>query len=810
MTDHDSETVTVDGLLLTRQWQESPAGNRLIFWFKSELGPLRLVLEQQESVAFFPAEQESRLRNLLADLSNWRVSPTELADFAGNAVSAIYFKSQRQLFAARDRLSSKQVHLLEADIKPTDRFLMERFLHGAAKVQGRAKVGAGYLDIEHARLAPVQARPKLKAVSLDIETDMTASQLYSIALYSDEYSIVLMRGEGQDELVVEPASDKLSLQFLESERELIEALVQTLVAIDPDVVMGWNVVNFDLRCLQDFADAHKVALNLGRNQEAVSWRQTRDGNDRYYALVPGRVVLDGIDLMRSATYQFENFSLEYVSRQLLDRGKLIEDVDQRGAEISELFHSDKLALARYNLEDCRLVWDIFAVEKLMDFAVERSLLTGLELDRSGGSVAAIDFLYLPHLHRQGFVAPALEQLESTNISPGGYVLESEPGIHHNVIVLDFKSLYPSIIRTFHVDPLALVKGLKEEDAIPGFEGGQFSRTHTILPELIKKLWAARDKAKADGNKVLSQAIKIIMNSFYGVLGTLGCRFFDTRLVSSITRRGHDIILQSKQFIEAAGFQVIYGDTDSVFVLIGDIGTDPGKKFDTDVGTTDEITKVNELGTQLAHDLNSWWREKLQREYRIESFLEMEFETHFLRFFMPTVRGSEAGSKKRYAGLLPNGEIMFKGLETVRSDWSPLAREFQQVLYRKVFLNEPFTEYIKKTVADIQSGVFGPELVLRKRLRRNLTDYVKNVPPHVQAARKAEAMRKKLQLPALYEYGGWVEYVMTTAGPEPKQYQQSPVDYDFYIDKQLAPIADSILVFQQTSMDKILDRQIGLF
>jgi len=798
VTDHDSETVAVDAFLLTRQWQESPSGNRLVFWFTSARGPLRLVLEQQESVAFFPTAQESRLRNLLADLSNWRVGTTSLADFAGNPVSAIYFKSQRQLFAARDRLSNKQFHLLEADVKPTDRFLMERFVNSAARLQGRVKGAAGYLDIEQARLTPVQVRPNLKAVSLDIETDMTASQLYSIALYSDQHSIVLMRDEGEDELVAESDTDSLSLQFFESEKRLLEALVKTLESIDPDVVMGWNVVNFDLRCLQEFADAHKVALNLGRNNEPVNWRQSRDGNDRYYALVPGRVVLDGIDLMRSATYQFENFSLEYVSRQLLDRGKLIDDVDQRGAEISELFHTDKAALARYNLEDCRLVWDIFTLEKLLDFAVERSLLTGLELDRSGGSVAAIDFLYLPHLHRQGFVAPALEQLESSNISPGGYVLESEPGIHRNVIVLDFKSLYPSIIRTFHVDPLALVEGLKENDAIPGFEGGQFSRTRTILPGLIEKLWAARDKAKADGNRVLSQAIKIIMNSFYGVLGTLGCRFFDTRLVSSITRRGHDIILQSKQFIEAAGFQVIYGDTDSVFVLMGD------------VGTKDEINKVNELGTRLAQDLNTWWREKLQREYQIESFLEMEFETHFLRFFMPTVRGSDAGSKKRYAGLLANGEIMFKGLETVRSDWSPLAREFQQVLYRKVFLNEPFVEYIKQIVADIQNGVFGPELVLRKRLRRKLSDYVKNVPPHVQAARKAEEIRKKLQLPALYEHGGWVEYVMTTAGPEPRQYRQSPVDYDFYIDKQLAPIADSILVFQQSSMDKILDRQIGLF
>ena len=189
---------------------------------------------------------------------------------------------------------------------------------------------------------------------------------------------------------------------------------------------------------------------------------------------------------------------------------------------------------------------------------------------------------------------------------------------------------------------------------------------------------------------------------------------------------------------------------------------------------------------------------------------MEFETHFQRFFIPTIRGSEAGSKKRYAGLMPNGEILFKGLESVRSDWSPLAREFQKELYRKIFKNEAYIDYVKQTVAALESGQYEHELMLRKRLGRRLSDYVKNVPPHVQAARKAETVRKSLNLPPLYEDGGWVEYIMTSSGPEPYQYRQSPIDTDFYIDKQLAPIADSILVFQQTSLSEILDRQLGLF
>jgi DNA polymerase-2 len=370
-------------------------------------------------------------------------------------------------------------------------------------------------------------------------------------------------------------------------------------------------------------------------------------------------------------------------------------------------------------------------------------------------------------------------------------------------VLDFKSLYPSIIRTFHVDPLALVEGEAESDPIQGFDGGMFSRRHHLLPELIETLWRARDRAKATGNKVLSQAIKIIMNSFYGVLGTRGCRFFDPRLVSSITRRGHQIIKESKDFIEQAGYQVIYGDTDSVFVLIGEAGGAQGEG-------------VESLGQSLAAGLNRWWTEKLHEEQRLQSCLEIEFETHFDRFLMPTIRGAETGSKKRYAGLVRTGvgeddyRLVFKGLETVRSDWSPLARRFQQELYERIFLDRPFGAFIKQTVQARQDGDFADELVLRRRLRRKLKDYLKNVPPHVQAARKAEAIRAERHLPSLYEQGGWVEYLMTVNGPEPRQYQQSPIDYEFYIERQITPIADSILVFKSTSMKELLDKQIELF
>jgi DNA polymerase-2 len=715
-------------------------------------------------------------------------------------MSALYLKSQRKLFDIRDRLTQKDIRVTEADLKPTDRFLMERFITASVSIEGSLNENDGFSDIAPSDLRATQYRPQLSAVSIDIETDNHASTLYSIAIYADSVSIVYMVGPTQDSIVKTDDGGDLELYQRSSEREVISAFVKKISELDPDVIMGWNIVNFDLRCLQDFCDRLKMSLLLGRNSEAISWRKARDSNDRYYALLPGRAVLDGIELMRSATYQFENFSLEYVSRQLLNRGKLVADVDQRGAEITDLFGTNKPALARYNLEDSRLVWDIFQKEALISFAMERSLLTGLELDRYGGSVAAFDFLYLPRLHRKGFVAPFVDQSTVSNVSPGGYVMGSVPGIHQNVIVLDFKSLYPSIIRTFHVDPLALAVAASEENPIEGYDGGKFSREEFILPELISTLWSARDNAKASENAVLSQAIKIIMNSFYGILGTVGCRFLDSRLVSSITKRGHEILILSKKFIEDTGYQVIYGDTDSVFVLLGPV----------------EDSQVKVIGEDLTSQINEWWTKKLREKYDIPSFLEMEFETHFSKFLMPTVRGSDAGSKKRYAGLVVDSRnpdksrLLFKGLESVRSDWSPLARDFQKELYRRIFLDEPYEDYIKLMVQQLSDGIFENELVLRKRLRRKLKDYTKNIPPHVQAARKAEDIRRQRELPSLYQSGGWIEYIMTINGAEPRQYRESAIDYEFYIERQLTPIADSILVFKSSSMDKILNNQIGLF
>ncbi|TQV71853.1 DNA polymerase II [Exilibacterium tricleocarpae] len=784
----------MQGFLLTRHWRDSARGIQLELWFASLQGPLRVLIERQESVFFVSRAEAARLPEVLGT-GAWRTAEVALSNYLGEPVLALYSRSHKRAQQWRERLAAQGIAVWEADIRPSERYLMERFITGGVTIEGQPQLLDGCPTLVDPVLRPQPHRPQLEVVSVDIETSMDARELYSIGVFGRRDRFVFMVG---DRTAAAADGAEVQIQWCASAQDCLQQFFSWLAARDPDLLIGWNFIQFDLWVLEKLCRRYGMALALGRGGQACHWREERT-RERRYVSIPGRVALDGIELLRAATYSFESFSLEAVARAVLGQGKLLTGKD-RGRDITELFQRDKVSLAAYNLRDCELVWDVFEQTDLLAFALAKAQLTGLALDRVGGSVAAFEYAYLPRLHRAGFVAPNLGELQSDVVSPGGYVMESRPGLYDHVLVLDFKSLYPSIIRSFCIDPCAFwraeIDRLSDADCVPGFNGARFAKQGALLPEIIRELWRAREQAKADGNSPLSQAIKIIMNSFYGVLGSPGCRFFDPRISSSITLRGHEIIQRSREWIEARDYQVIYGDTDSLFVWLEACQTD---------------TEAQRIGSELERGLNRWWQASLKADFGVESTLEIEFETHYRKFFMPTVRGAEIGSKKRYAGVVSRAgqdEIVFKGLENVRTDWTPLARRFQLELYRRIFFNQPFATYIRTTVAEVLAGQRDEELVYRKRLRRKLDDYQKNVPPHVQAARQLRAATGARPKP-----GDWVSYVLTVNGPAPVQLQRrqgGPVlAYQQYIDRQLRPVADSILQVLGESFADIVDRQIRL-
>ena len=219
--------------------------------------------------------------------------------------------------------------------------------------------------------------------------------------------------------------------------------------------------------------------------------------------------------------------------------------------------------------------------------------------------------------------------------------------------------------------------------------------------------------------------------------------------------------------------------------------------------SDDADSPIEVGRHLASGLNEFWTKTLLDEYGATSFLEIEFEAHFSRFFMPTIRDQEVGSKKRYAGLSQD-ELVMKGLEAVRSDWTPLAQRIQRELFVKVFHDESWDVWLKEQVAALMSGELNHELVYRKRIRKPLSEYQLNIPPHIRAAKLA---------PEALGRGDWIEYVMTLDGVKPwdvRDVQQLRYDYEHYLDRQLAPAVDSLLHIFGTSLSVLVDRQIGLF
>ncbi|MTH45084.1 DNA polymerase II [Intestinirhabdus alba] len=779
------------GFILTRHWRDTPQGTEVSFWLATDDGPLQVTLAPQESVAFIPTHQATRAAALLDGEENVRLTPLHLCNFQRQPVSGLYCRSHRQLMRLEKILREGGVTVYEADVRPPERYLMERFITSPVWVEGEPRGGT----LVNARLKPhPDYRPPLKWLSLDIETTRHG-ELYCIGLEGCGQRVVYMLGPANGDA----SALDFQLEYVASRPQLLERLNAWIARHDPDVIIGWNLVQFDLRMLQKHAGRYRTPLRFGRDGSELEWREHGFKNGVFFAQAKGRLIIDGIEALKSAFWSFSSFSLENVARTLLGEGKAIDTPWDRMDEIDRRFAEDKPALAAYNLQDCELVTRIFHKTDIMPFLLERSSVNGLPADRHGGSVAAFSHLYFPRMHRAGYVAPNMGEVPP-HASPGGYVMDSRPGLYDSVLVLDYKSLYPSIIRTFLIDPVGLAEGMAQPDAehsVEGFLDAWFSREKHCLPEIVTRIWRGRDEAKRHGNQPLSQALKILMNAFYGVLGTTACRFFDPRLASSITLRGHAIMRQTRALIESQGYDVIYGDTDSTFVWLR-------RAHDEEAAA--------EIGRALVAHVNDWWAQTLGQQ-RLTSALELEYETHFCRFLMPTIRGADTGSKKRYAGMIQEGNarrMVFKGLETVRTDWTPLAQRFQQELYRRIFCHEPYQDYIRETIAKLMAGELDDQLVYRKRLRRPLSEYQRNVPPHVRAARLADEQNHRLGRPFQYQNRGTIRYVWTTGGPEPVDYRLSPLDYEHYLTRQLQPVAEGILPFIGDNFSTLVTGQLGLF
>ncbi len=711
----------------------------------------------------------------------------------------------------------------DADMKPADALLMELGIRGPVEITGVSRKGRSVdLVFPGADLRPADSafRAPLRLSSIDIETDERTREIRAVSVATSDGGAIrgLVRvvrpsggpalgdrdaGAGQD---AGPAG-RIDLRYHETEADLLAAFARDIVEADCDVLTGWNVLDFDLPRLAERFAARGLPFTIGRSMEEARYL-AGEGRRSAAVFVSGRQVFDALRAVRAGPVRYEDHGLETVAREVLGEGKLVSATgEDKIAELDRLYAMDPAAFGAYCLRDSELVLRILEKTGLFKLAVERAVLTGVSIDKAWTSVASFERVYGLSLRERG-IAGASALSRRVSGAAGGTVLEPIGGLFRDVAVFDFRSLYPTLMLTFNIDPYAYELALRgAEHPIVAPNGAAFDRTPGALPALIEGYFAARRRALAAGDDTAAYVYKILMNSFYGVLGTPTCRYARTELAGAITSAARKWLRFSRDRFVARGLRVLYGDTDSLFVELAPLFAPSGE--------TASPEEAAGLGARLAADINAALAEAIRSEYALESRLELRFEKLYRRFLIPPLRsaasapaasaafsalpsafsgdgyadGAARGRAKGYAGLLRNAdgdEVEVKGMEAVRSDSTPLARRLQMELLDRVFHDAEEAEllaYLRGEARRLETGELDGELVYRRRLVRSPESYTASTPPQVKAARALGWKGKR----------GIVEYVWTTAGAEPVSAQTSPIDRRHYLVAQLLPFAEALFI-----------------
>ena len=442
--------------------------------------------------------EESEMNKIKRELKSYKTEKTTMKNFQDRQLIKITAKNQTELNKLHKAIH-KKVKTYEADIKPHQRFLIDNNILTEMEINGEyqpsEKIDRVYYN---PKISSAEFTPKLKTISLDIESDKHSNKLISISLFSHNYQKTFFATPHKLENTIS----------CKTEEECLRKFKEEITKLDPDIITGWNLIDFDLVYLESLFNKYKIPFDLGRTNEKARLRIESNFMKSSSADIPGRIVLDGLNLisdpflqqapsMRNA--QFESYSLEDVSQQILGKGKLIKGVS-RHDEIEKLYKENtKQAhqkIADYNLNDYKLVHEILEKTKIIELAIERSQLTGMPLDRITSSIASLDSLYIREAKTKSIASPTTKYTEKKERLKGGYVYSEKSGIFNNVLVLDFKSLYPSILCTFNIDPASHLEK-KEKNSVESPNKQYFKNTEGILPDIIFKLHDAREKAKKE-------------------------------------------------------------------------------------------------------------------------------------------------------------------------------------------------------------------------------------------------------------------------------------------------------------------------
>ena len=627
------------------------------------------------------------------------------------------------------------------------------------------------------------SKVSLRTMSFDIETYNPKG---SPRPDKDEVIMISYEIDGERKVITSKKIDRDFVIVCKDEREMIKKFLETVKEKDTEVLLGYNSTVFDLPYLKARADANGLDFSIGR--DGSSFRVRRQGI-RDVAEITGRIHVDLYPLVRFmgfiGAFKVSKYTLENAYEELTGKKKLMVGK----LDIWKMWDDENLsaALADYSRFDALATMEIGKI--LLPLMVEMGRLTRLPLFDVSSATAGqlVESLLMHKSFEHRAVIPskpndALAHERELGPIKGAFVKLPQPGIYENMVVFDFRGLYPSIITSHNIDPFTLnpPKSVPDSDCFISPNGHRFLKKPrglipTVLEELIKmrgemkKRLKKADKDTPEHEQAFArvQSLKILANSYYGYLAYPRSRWYSRDCGESVTAWGRHFIQETIEKATQSGFEVLYGDTDSIFLLLGSKTKEDALSF---------MKKVN---SELPGDM------------------ELELEGFYPRgvFVTKKVSGDkETGAKKKYALLGEDGRIKIRGFELVRRDWSAIAKTTQRRVLEAI-LKHGSKEMAVKVVKDVierlkQGKVPLEDLTIYTQMRKDPRKYdIKS--PELSAAEKAIKMGVQI------ERGTVIGYVITKKGStisEKACLAEYAQDYDpnYYIDNQVLPSVLKIL------------------
>ena len=704
----------------------------------------------------------------------------------------VYVNNNSDINHIKDRL--KDSEKAETDIKFIKRYLTENEIDPLvlSEVDGEILEDADEGIVISGKVKQKNSEflknPKILAFDIEVYGDFSGHQKHK----QDPIIMIAFRGEDFKKIITWKNVKTPNTDVVKNEKELIERFVEIIKEYKPDYITGYFTDGFDFPYIKLRADELGVSLDLGVDKSQLLIKKDRRGLSS--AKIKGMPHLDMyrfISRIMGGGLRIDTFNLNTVSNEILGEKKLDFDLEN----ISEVWDGgDIKELAEYNLKDADLSYKL--CRKLLPNMNEISKLVGMpiyEVCRAtyGGLVESY---YIKKAKEFNEIIPNRPKYDTimerrNETYEGAFVMEPKPGFYNKIVVFDFKSLYPTLIVTKNISPSSLNKNKGNKTPEVEIKGRKryyyFDTKESFIPKLVKELILKRNEIK---NKLKngrdsslegrSYALKTVANSIYGYFGFFGSRYHSMECAASITAWARQYIKEVIIKAEKEKFEVIFSDTDSVGIAMN-------KK--TKKEALDFLEKINK---------------------NLPGMMELELENFYDYGLFVSKKGEGKGAKKKYALIDSKGEIKIIGFETVRGDWSLIARETQKEVIEIILKENSFEkalDYVRKVIKEVENGnVDMNKLIIRNQLKMDLDKY-KQIGPHVAVARLMKERGVNIGEGSVISFiVGSGKGMIRDRAKIPKECRD--YDRDYYINNQIIPCVEKIFEIKGFTKQDLLTKE----